>query len=50
VHIAEQYGYSIFDSLIVAATLDAGSGTLYPEDMPDGQAIEGLTIHNPFSR
>jgi predicted nucleic acid-binding protein len=50
VHIAERYGYSIFDSLIIAAALHAGAGTLYSEDMRDGQTIDGLTIRNPFSR
>ena len=50
VHIAERYGYSIFDSLIIAAALHAGASTLYTEDMRDGQAIDGLTIRNPFSR
>jgi predicted nucleic acid-binding protein len=50
VHIAERYGYSIFDSLIIAAALHAGAGTLYTEDMRDGQAIDGLAIRNPFSR
>ncbi len=50
VHIAERYGYSIFDSLIIAAALDAGAETLYSEDMRDGQTIDGLTIRNPFSR
>jgi len=50
VHIAERYGYSIFDSLIVAAALHAGARTLYSEDMQDGQSIGGLTIRNPFSR
>jgi predicted nucleic acid-binding protein len=50
VHIAERYGYSIFDSLIIAAALDVGAGTLYSEDMRDGQTIDGLTIRNPFSR
>ena len=48
-HIAERYGYSILDSLIIAAALDAGARTLYSEDMQDGQAIDGLTIRNPFS-
>ena len=47
-HIAERYGYSIFDSLIIAAALCAGSRTLYSEDMRDGQTIDGLTIRNPF--
>jgi len=50
VHIAERYGYSIFDSLIIAAALQVGASTLYSEDMRDGQAIDGLTIHNPFAR
>jgi predicted nucleic acid-binding protein len=50
VHIAERYRYSIFDSLIIAAALHAGASTLYTEDMRDGQAIDRLTIRNPFSR
>ena len=50
VHIAERYGYSIFDSLIIAAALHVGASTLYSEDMRDGQAIDGITIRNPFSR
>jgi len=50
VHIAERYGYSIFDSLIIAAALQTGATTLYSEDMQDGQTINGLTICNPFSR
>ena len=29
VHIAERYGYSIFDSLIIAAALHAHAGALY---------------------
>lgn len=49
VHVAERYGYSIFDSLIIAAALGSGASTLYTEDMRDGQAIDGLTLRNPFS-
>ena len=49
VHSAERYGYSIFDSLIIAAALQVGASTLYSEDMRDGQAIDGLTIRNPFA-
>jgi predicted nucleic acid-binding protein len=48
-HIAERCDYSIFDSLIIASALHAGARTLYTEDMRDGQAIDGLTIRNPFS-
>jgi predicted nucleic acid-binding protein len=48
VQIAERYGYSIFDSLVIAAALHAGASTLYSEEMRDGQTIDGLTIRNPF--
>ena len=48
VRIAGQYKYHIFDSLVIAAALEASCSTLYTEDMQDGQVIEGLTIHNPF--
>ena len=47
-HIAQRYGYQIFDALVIAAALEAGSSTLYTEDMQDGQGIETLTIRNPF--
>jgi predicted nucleic acid-binding protein len=47
--IAERYGLSVYDSLIVAAALLAGCKTLYSEDMQHGQVIErSLTICNPF--
>jgi predicted nucleic acid-binding protein len=48
VQIAERFGYSIFDSLIIAAALDAGASILYSEDMRDSQEVDGLTIRNPF--
>ncbi len=47
-HIAQRFGYHIFDALVIAAALDAGSSTLYTEDLQDGQTIETLTIRNPF--
>ncbi len=47
--IQARYGFSFYDSLIVAAALGAGCITLYSEDMQDGQRIEGLTIRNPFA-
>jgi len=49
-HIAERYGLSIYDALIVAAALLADCKTLHSEDMQDGQVIEGtLRIRNPFN-
>jgi predicted nucleic acid-binding protein len=48
-HIAERYGLSIYDALIVSAALLAGCKTLHSEDMQDGQVIERqLAIRNPF--
>jgi predicted nucleic acid-binding protein len=46
--IARRYGYHIYDSLVIAAALEARCHTLFSEDMKDGQVIEGLTIRNPF--
>jgi predicted nucleic acid-binding protein len=47
--LAERYGFSHYDSLIVAASLSAGCTTLYTEDMQHGQVIDDrLTLINPF--
>jgi len=41
--------FSFWDSLIVAAALEAGCDTLYSEDMQHGQVVaEKLTILNPL--
>ena len=47
--VQARYGFSFYDSLMVAAALEAGCTILYSEDMQDGQRIEGLTIRNPFA-
>jgi predicted nucleic acid-binding protein len=48
--IAERYGFSIYDALIVSAALLAGCKTLHSEDMQNGQVIERrLTVRNPFA-
>jgi predicted nucleic acid-binding protein len=46
--VQARYRYGFYDSLIVAAALDAGCDRLYSEDLQHGQRIEGLTIENPF--
>jgi predicted nucleic acid-binding protein len=49
--IAERYGYSIFDALVVASALQANSETLWSEDMQHGIVIDGrLQIANPFRK
>jgi predicted nucleic acid-binding protein len=48
-NLADQYGFSFYDSLIIAAALECDCNMLYSEDLHDGQLIEGkLTIKNPF--
>lgn len=47
--INERYKYGFYDSLIIAAALEAGCTRLLSEDMQDGQRIETLTIVNPFA-
>ena len=43
-----RYELSFYDSLIVAAALEAGCTRLYSEDLQRGQQIQRLTILNPF--
>ena len=47
--VAERHSYSLFDALMIASALQAGSTTLYSEDMQHGMSIDGhLRIVNPF--
>jgi predicted nucleic acid-binding protein len=47
--VAQRYGFSWFDSLIVAAALECGCQTLYTEDLQHGQLLDGgLRVLNPF--
>jgi predicted nucleic acid-binding protein len=48
VNIAQRYGYSIYDALIIASALETRCEVLYSEDMQGGQIIQGLSIQNPF--
>ena len=43
-----RYRFSFYDSLIVAAAVEAGCNTLYSEDLTHGQEIEGVTVVDPF--
>ncbi len=44
-----RYQFSWYDSLIVAAALQANCRTLYSEDLQHGLRIGDLTIQNPFN-
>ena len=47
--VAERYGLSVYDSMIVAAALLAGCTVLYSEDMQDGLVVDKqLRVANPF--
>jgi predicted nucleic acid-binding protein len=49
--LAERYGFSIYDAMIVASALVAGCTTLWSEDMQDGLLVEDrLRIVNPFAK
>jgi len=47
--LAERYGFSFYDAVLVAAALLAGCTRLYAEDLQHGQLIDRrLRIVNPF--
>lgn len=46
---AERYGFSFYDSLVIAAAFESGCTRLLSEDLQNGQVIDNvLTIENPF--
>ncbi len=46
--LQERWQFAFYDSLIVAAALEAGCKRLLTEDLQHGQKVEGLRIENPF--
>jgi len=49
IEVSIRYGYSYWDSLIIASALEADCSTLYTEDLQHGQVVEDrLKILNPF--
>jgi predicted nucleic acid-binding protein len=48
--IVERYGFSLYDSVLIAAALIADCKVLYSEDLQHGQLIDRqLRVLNPFS-
>jgi predicted nucleic acid-binding protein len=47
--IHEKFKFSFYDSLIIAAALQANCKILYSEDLQHNQKIYDLTIVNPFN-
>ena len=48
IEIKNETKYSFYDSLIIAAALEADCRVLYSEDLQSGQKIRGLEIVNPY--
>lgn len=49
--LAERYGFSVYDAMIVASALLSGASILYSEDMHHELIVERqLTIINPFAK
>lgn len=48
--LEDRYGFSFWDSLILAAARRMDCGCLLTEDLQDGQEAEGIEIVNPFDR
>jgi predicted nucleic acid-binding protein len=47
--VSEETGYTLYDSLILAAAVESGCRTLLTEDLQHGRKVQGLTILNPFT-
>lgn len=48
--LSERYGFSVYDSMILASALLGGCGVVLTEDLQPGQRIENvLTGMNPFA-
>jgi predicted nucleic acid-binding protein len=43
-----EFGYSLYDTLMITAALDLGCHALITEDLHHGQVIRGMKIINPF--
>jgi predicted nucleic acid-binding protein len=48
--LQEEAGYSFYDALILAASIELGCTTLLSEDLQDGRTIRGVKIVNPFAK
>lgn len=49
VRIARRYGYHFYDSLMLAAALEASCTVFFSEDMQHAPTLDGLTVQNPFT-
>ncbi|MBC8874942.1 MAG: PIN domain-containing protein [Planctomycetes bacterium] len=47
--LRDRYSLSHWDSMLLAACMDAGVETLYSEDLDDGMTYDSVTVVNPFT-
>jgi len=47
--LSSRYSLSHWDSMLIAACLEAGVDTLYSDDMDDGMTYQSVTVVNPFA-
>lgn len=47
-HVAERFGLSVYDAMIVAAAALASSDVLWTEDLQHGAVFDGVRVSNPF--
>jgi predicted nucleic acid-binding protein len=46
--MAERFGVSFYDALVIASAIESNCSVLYTEHLQHGQRIEGMQIRNPF--
>jgi predicted nucleic acid-binding protein len=46
--VQDRYGLSWWDALVVSAAQEAGCAWLLTEDLQHGQALDGVTVVDPF--
>ena len=46
--IADETGWSFYDSVVVSSALAGGCDTVLTEDLQDGRTIRGIVVRNPF--
>ncbi len=46
--LSQKHGFSWYDSVIVAAAVEAKCDVLYSEDLQHGRELKNLRIENPF--
>ncbi len=47
--LGDRYSLSHWDSMLLAACIESGIGTLYSEDFTNGATYDSVTVLNPFN-